>query len=166
MTRNPWSARVADTLPTDPQSHQSLNLRGEPSVRNYVATKLLPIAIPWLGIALSLLGLQHADKKKWPALNMNFGDLVDWPVLAITTACAILGIVLYLSLLGLVAKKGEKYRSWYTEDAAQEVVSVVLNMAAGGIYSRMFYDSWTYFAIGWALVVVCYGAWRSFCFSD
>lgn len=133
---------------------------------NYLAVKVLPIAIPWLGVALSLLGLQHLDKKKWPEVNVQFVDLIEWPVLLVTTVCAILGVVLYLSLLGLFARKGEKYRSWFKEDAAQEVISVVLNMAVAALYSKMFSDTWTYFIVGVALIALCYGSWRTFCFSD
>ena len=165
MTTNAWPKHNPDK-PLDDTKHSPPISRGEPTVINYLAVKVLPIAIPWLGVALALLGLQNLDKQKWPALNVQFVNLIEWPVLLVTTACAILGIVLYLSLLGLFARSGEKYRSWFKEDAAQEVISVVLNMAVAAVYSKMFSDTWTYFAIGVALIALCYGSWRTFCFND
>ena len=134
---------------------------------NYLLTKIIPIAIPWFGISPCFLGISNfAAQGSAFELHLKYSQLVEWPVLAATTVGAILGAVAYLSLAGIVAKKSDKYRGWYMQDIAQEIISLILNVAIAAVYSKMFVSSYAYFLTGLVLVGFCYGAWRSFCFKD
>lgn len=149
------------------QVAKNLAKKSEATFINFAIKRVMPLFILWSGVFLAVLGapkmVSHSTAQD---LRENFDKLADWKSLALVVGGGIFGYIVFRIGAALLSNENDKYRSWYGSDVAQEIIGAILNFTVATIYAQALGGSWLVAAGGFAIIWVCFGAWKSFCFTD
>ncbi|GAQ28105.1 hypothetical protein SAMD00023378_1788 [Ralstonia sp. NT80] len=141
--------------------------KSEATFINYLIKKVVPLFIVWLGVLLAILAapLVVPDAMAQDARG-NFAKFADWKSLVIVVLGGVIGSAVFRITAAWVSNEQQDYRKWYGNDIAQEIIGAVLNVSMAAVFAKCLGAPWGGFLLGLTLIFVCFGAWKSYCFTD
>ncbi|WP_316856265.1 hypothetical protein [Ralstonia holmesii] len=148
------------------QGAKNLAKKSEATIINFAVKRVVPLFILWFGVFLAVLGAPKiVSIANAQDIRENFDKLADWKSLALVVCGGIAGYIAFRIGAALLSNEKDKFRSWYGADVAQEIIGAILNFSVALIYAQALGGSWLVAFSGFAIIGLCFGAWKSFCFT-
>ncbi|MDC6296219.1 hypothetical protein ACQZ32_11480 [Ralstonia pseudosolanacearum] len=151
---------------------QKVTVKEIPTINGFLLKKVMPLVIVWLGVSGAFLAAPRLAPLLHSALTPkdvsdSFATFTDWKVLVAIVVGGFLGYNGTFVLAGLWPGAKDIYREAYAKSVAHEMIGAVLNFAIASIFSWIFFGAlWPSVVAGLAVIAACFGAWRSYCFTN